>query len=133
MQAGSLSCWRPFVIRCLRKKKKSSMDLPASGSFHIFCNTQPVWVFVCQSHGQNRLEVTSRAMKNHILCHRIACLPGCRQQNTHLWVVSVSNPTLTPPPPQKNRLVMVSHTGCWLQWILVTQEKTISAAESYPA
>lgn len=27
------------------EKKNSSMDLQASGSFHIFCNTQPVWVF----------------------------------------------------------------------------------------
>ena len=30
----------------------------------------------CQSHGHHRLEVTSRAMKNHILCYLIACLPG---------------------------------------------------------
>lgn len=60
----------PFVIECL--EKKSSVDLLASGSFHIFCNTQPVWVFACQSHGHNKLEETSRAMKNNICSHLIA-------------------------------------------------------------
>lgn len=88
----------PFVIECL--EKKSSVDLLASGSFHIFCNTQPVWVFACQSHGHNKLEETSRAMKNNICSHLIVCLlgalrAGC-QHNTHIWVTSVSNPTLSP-------------------------------------
>lgn len=52
---------------------------------------------------------------------------GC-QHNTHLWLVSGSNPTMTPLPPLKNRPVKVSYMGSWPQWIL-TQEKTTS--ESY--
>lgn len=64
-----------FCYQLPRKKKNSSVDLQASGLFHIFCNTQPVWVFN-QSHGHHRFEVTSRAMKNHILCYLIAFLPG---------------------------------------------------------
>lgn len=93
------SCWGPFVIRCLEMETKFTVGLVASGSFHIFCNTQPGGVFVCQAHRQKkRCEAISRAMRNHILFPPAAFLPGVTGLTVSTYTrLGVSNPTATPP------------------------------------
>ena len=49
---------------------------------------------------------------------------------THLWLVSGSNPTMTPLPPLKKQASYGVMSGSSPQWILVTQEKATSSALS---
>ena len=97
-----------FCYQLPRKKKNNNKFLhEASGSFHIFCNTQPVWVFNLsvtwspQARSDFKGNEESYPLLSDCLLTR-GLRAGC-QHDTHLWLVSGSNPTMTPLPPLKKQ------------------------------
>lgn len=112
LQAGGLSCWRPFVIRC-RGKKIILHGFTGFRLISYFLQYSTCLGFCLSVTWSKQVGSDFKGNEeSHPLpvdCRLTGGSQGCCQQNTHLWVVSLSNPTLTRPPHQKKKQQQASY------------------------